>query len=329
MENKIITKGVDILIYLLIIISLCTSVYHIINITFSIIDFKWGDSLTNIYQTYNDSIRMSIATLIVMFPIYFGLSFYVSKLIAKDITRSESRPRKITIFASIFITSITLIGSLISIIYKFLGGELTTSFGLKVFFVILLALIVGGYYLYSLYRDFKKRTSVPKIFAVVSVVLVLASISLGIFVFGTPTEMRDRRYDDQRLSDISTIQNQVLNYWQSHKIIPDNLSQLNDPFQGFSVPIDPQTKNQYEYKIISQSSLIYNGLNQVPSDAKFEICANFVTVRDTVTDTTDVKNMVQPVGFYYNSYDQTPFWNHDIGRACFTRTITKEMYILK
>lgn len=341
-----ITKGMDVLVYLLIIISLITSLYHVINILFSVIDFKFGDTLYNVYESYNDGIRFSIASLIVMFPIYLGLSVYVAKSITKDLSKVESWPRKFTIFASIFITSLTLIGSLVSILYKFLGGELTTAFALKVLVVILLALTVGGYYLYNLYRNFSKKTCIAKVFGIVSLVLVVVSITLGIIVFGTPSEVRAKKYDSERLSDMSAIQGQVLYYWQQRKVLPDTLMQLNDPLQGFAVPLDPRTKTSYTYEIIKQSKVVTENGKQVPTEAMFKLCANFETERkiegfDTGTN-GNVGNIVSvtPViendlGYskssfnYYYEGSNNPFWNHGVGEHCFTRTITKEMYPLK
>lgn len=333
----------DVLVYLLIIISLVTSLYHVINILFSVIDFKFGDTLYNLYQSYNDGIRFSIASLIVMFPIYLGLSIYVARSVAKDLRNVESWPRKFTIFASIFITSLTLIGSLVSILYKFLGGELTTAFALKVLVVVLLALTVGGYYLYNLYRNFSKVTHVPKIFGGVSLVLVITSITLGIIVFGTPSEVRAKKYDSERLSDMSAIQGQVLYYWQQRKVLPDTLMQLNDPLQGFAVPLDPRTKTPYSYEIIKQSKLVTENGKQVPTEAVFKLCANFETERkiegfDTgkegyVGEVVSVRPaMENDMGFskssfnYYYEGSNNPFWNHDKGEFCFSRTITKEMY---
>lgn len=328
METKITTKGIDVLIYLGIIITLGTSVYNLISVIFSAIDFKFGDVVQS-YDVYNDSVRMAISMLAVMFPTYLGLSFYAAKVAREDFERANAWPRRMTIFANLFITAATLIGSLVSTVYTYLGGDLSLVFGLKVLTVVIVALMVGGYYLYNLKRDITIKNNIPYIFAGIGSVVVVFSIAWSIVVFGTPSELRDRKFDNQRLLDISNIQNQILNYWQTNKAIPDTLAQLNDPFSGFSVPVDPQTKASYEYKIIKQSDLAYELGKTVPTNAKFELCATFITERNVKTDVTgavDAKIFVQPVGFYYNQYDQTPFWNHGVGRACFDREIKKEMF---
>ena len=70
----------------------------------------------------------------------------------------------------------------------------------------------------------------------------------------------------------------------------------------------------------------------IPTNAKFELCANFITGRNVRADATgmiDAKTFVQPIGFYYNQYDQTPFWNHGLGHVCFEREIKKELFISK
>ena len=59
-------------------------------------------------------------------------------------------------YVTLFIAACALIGDVTSVVYSFLGGELTTRFILKVLTVGLIARAVFGYYLSELRTDEKE-----------------------------------------------------------------------------------------------------------------------------------------------------------------------------
>ncbi len=339
MENK--TKAIDFLLYLGIFISLITSVTNILEIMFTAIDKRFIDVLTATYSydVYNDSMRMAIASLMVMFPVYLAISWYISKDIEKFSFKKDILVRKIMIYVALFVTVLTLIGTLVSLIYTYLGGELSVRFELKALSVFVVALAVFAYYLYSLRRDYTKKTFVPLIIAISSSLVVVASLVWSISVIGTPAEMRAKKIDSTRLSDISRIQQEILNRFNSTDKIPATLTELNNAFQGYAVPLDPVTKAAYGYKVIQQPTFKMNyttNKKELATPAIFELCATFETVRNVNERGVSV---AEPIGLGVGGYDmrysaqnsyydgdQTPFWNHEIGETCFKRIISTEMY---
>lgn len=341
MENK--TKAVDFLLYLGIFISLVTSVTNILEIIFSAIDKKFVDILTAAYSydMNNDSMRMAIASLMVMFPVYLLISWYTSRDIERNIFKKDILIRKIMIYVALFATVLTLVGTLVSLIYTYLGGELSVRFELKALSVFIVAFAIFAYYLYSLRRDYTKKTLTPLIIAISSSVVVIAALVWSISVIGTPSEMRAKRIDSTRLSDISRIQQEVLNRFNATDKIPSNLSELNNAFQGYAVPSDPITKTPYSYKVITQPTFKVNvqtNKKELVSPAVFELCATFDTIRNIDARGTPVTT-AEPTGLgtggsdamysannsYYDG-DQSPFWNHEKGEKCFKRVISAEMY---
>lgn len=336
MENK--TKAIDIFLYLGIFISLVTSIVNILEIIFTAVDKRFIDVLSDVYSydMYNDSMRMAIASLMVMFPVYLFISWYVSRDISKFLYKRDILVRKIMIYVALFVTVLTLIGTLVTTIYTYLGGEISVRFELKALSVFVVALSVFGYYLYSLRRDYTKKTFIPLAIGVASSALVLLSLVWSISVIGTPSQMRAKKIDSVRLTDISRLQQEVLSRFNAVEKVPENLSELNNAFQNYAVPLDPVTKLPYRYKVIQQPTFKVNyttSKKELVTPAIFELCATFETVRSL-----DERGQVtQPVGvgtggvdLKYSAlnsyYDGSPFWNHGIGETCFKRIISAEMY---
>jgi hypothetical protein len=335
MENK--TKALDVFVYLGIFITLIVSVTNVLQIVFAAIDRKFVDLLDyqGVVDAYSSDVRFAIASLIVVYPIYVGLSWFIAKDIAKAPAKQDLKIRKVMIYVALFVTLCTLVGTLVSIIYTYLGGELTIRFGLKALAVFAVALTVFGYYLFSLRRNYTQKTYVPQAFTVGVTLAVVVSLVWSISIVGTPGQMRAKRIDSARLSDISRLQQEVFNHFQGADKLPANLAELNDAFQGYSVPVDPVTKEAYVYKVVQQPTMKMNyttNKKEMATNAVFELCATFDTERAIdsrgmqIVGKGGATDAMYSVTNYYYEYDQSPFWNHGVGEACFKRIITPDMY---
>ncbi|MBP6949109.1 MAG: hypothetical protein KBC41_04000 [Candidatus Pacebacteria bacterium] len=341
MNTEIKTKAIDVLLYIGVGISLVWSVVNFITIIFTAIDRKFVDVLNaqTYVDMYNSDVRFAIASLVVIFPVYVGLSWYISKDISKFPYKQDLTIRKVMTYLTLFVTVCTLIGTLVSIIYTYLGGEISVRFGLKALTIFIVSLSLFSYYVYLVRREYTKKTYIPMIFAVVSSSVVLVSIVWSITIIGTPKEMRAKKIDSTRLSDLSRLQQEILNRFQETGKIPESLSELNNAFRGFTALQDPVTKKEYGYKVVQQSMFAKNITQDkkvVTTPAIFELCATFDIVRNldergqaftgntvNVLDVSSAK--YSPTNYYYEG-DMTPFWNHDVGEACFKRVIPTEMY---
>lgn len=345
MKEEIKTKALDVFLYLGIAISLVWTVVNFLQTVFTAIERKFVDILngSQYVDAYNSDVRFAIASLIVMFPLYLGLSSYVAKDVEKNPYKRDLFVRRAMIYLTLFVTVCTLLGTFISVVYTYLGGEISVRFLLKALAVFFVALSLFSYYLYSIKRDYLKKTYIPLVISISVTFIVLLSLIVSIRIIGTPSQMRAKRIDSTRLSDISRIQQEVLSRFQMIEKIPLSLSELNNAFQGYTVPTDPVTKIPYKYTVVQQPVFTMNYATkkkELASPAIFELCATFETVR-TVNERGQATNVSSPallnVGtggidpMYYatNSYfdgDQTPFWNHGIGETCFKRVISAEMY---
>ena len=346
--TEVKTSFLDICIYFFMFISLISSVGAIISVLFSAIDHRFKDVLN--YSNYNalqsgSDVRMAISLLFVLFPIYLGLAWYNSSRIKKDIAKAELPIRKFYIYSLVLVTSLSMAGSLISVVYNYLSGEIFARFLPKSLTVFFIALIILGYHIYSLKRDFAKRNIIPLISTIFISLLVLISVVYSIKETGSPSEIRKMKFDDRRLQDLSRIQSDILQKWQTTAKIPESLLELNNSFSGDTLPKDPETNESYEYKVLAQSKVdeqaIYNFdangnkfMNKkktVLSNAEFEICASFATSKKTATQNeigAYDKMMYSPYSMSnYSSYDSyNPSWNHGAGKTCFKRVIDINQY---
>ena len=84
------------------------------------------------YVYSNVTMRWSISTLIVAFPVFVVMSRLVDRAARVDPTKRASRVRRRLTYILLFVASCVLIADLTTLVYYFLGGEVTLRFFLKV-----------------------------------------------------------------------------------------------------------------------------------------------------------------------------------------------------
>lgn len=305
MNTKITAK--DFFLHIAVIFLLYSGTVALLNILFNVINVAFPQ-VNQVGYYSSTSISLPVATLIVVFPLFLFLVNVLHKSYQIDSSRKDYPVRKGLIYLTIFIAGGVLAGDLVTLIYFFLDGQdMTTAFLLKILSVLVVIGSVFGYYL----DDLKDRLTGFRrnVWRGVAVVLVLGSIITGFSVLGSPQTQRMYRYDSQKVSDLQSIQWQIVNYWQQKGMIPVTLEQLQDPISGFTVPTDPQTKMSYEYKKTSALS--------------FDLCAEFNKVSQSSTDT--MARVVYPEPINKLTYS----WLHETGRQCFSRSIDPQLYPIK
>lgn len=288
----------DVFLHLLAIVTLYWSAVSFVTLLWQYINYFFPDVLNYYPGSFNGPMRFAIASLIIVFPIFILVSWYLNKIYRREAVVRESKIRKWLIYLTLFITSLIIIGDLVSTINMFLGGEMTIKFILKAFSVLLVAIIIFAYYLDDVRRE--TPTKLAKYFAYVSTIIILAGVIGAFFIVGSPAAARLMEFDQQKVSNLQDIQSQIVNYWQGKEVLPNSLSDLNDPISGFTAPIDPQTKSSYEYIVKDAKTL------------SFELCATF--------------NKPSPKNAFYPAGDISQNWEHPAGRFCFERTIDKQLY---
>ncbi|MFH1002032.1 MAG: DUF5671 domain-containing protein [bacterium] len=300
----------DFFLHLLNITTFYIAVINFITLFIQYINVLFPDPLSFYYTGMTDSVRLSMSILLIAVPVYILTSWMLGKDLKENPGRRELGLRKWLIYLTLFIAAITIIIDLITLVNNFLSGELTIQFFLKITVVLIVAVFVFGYYIWDLKRKDREASKLPKKLAWTVSFVVLVSIVSGFFIVGTPAVQRDRRFDEQRVSDLQTLQGQIVNYWSQKDVLPQSLDNLEDNISGYMVPKDPQTKEAYEYKVVS--------------DLTFELCATF---KISNSDFSAVSIPVDP--YFYRGISSKQNWEHEEGRTCFERTIDPDLYDLE
>lgn len=308
-QSKVTPK--DFFLYVAMMIALYVSAGSLLKLLFDIINVSFPDALNDYYyDPYSAGMRLAIASLVIVFPIYLWISRYLAKQMNQDDNRRDLWIRKWLIYLTLFVAGVIVIGDLVVLINTFLNGEITIRFILKVLAVLLVAGGVFGGYGYVV-RTTKPKEKVTNSFLTVTTIVVLLSIVGGFVIVGSPVTARKIRFDSERVSDLQNIQWQIVNYWQNKNILPESLTDLEDPLLGFTVPTDPVTGEDYAYNLTG--------------DLSFELCADFALSSDVVPGRTMdiIRPSIVKEGPYIENADS---WQHEAGQTCFTRTIDPDFY---
>ena len=323
MNPKTPTTAADFFLQISVVVTLYASAISFLAFMFTVIDTLLPDRQVYVYDPYSGGLRFAISTLIVVFPLFIYLSRRLRKAMVAMPEKRELWVRKWLTYFTLFISGAAVAVDVITLINSFLGGEITSHFILKVLAVLVVAGAIFWYYIADLKGKFFAQPNLSRTAALVTSVIVTIAVICGFFVIGSPASQRKLRDDNQRVSDLSNIQYQVLNYYQTSGVLPVSLVYLSDSIGGFVVPTDPATGAQYEYSTNPQSKL------------SFDICATFATASvDTKVKTGDVTygrdaGMIMPAPASTYPYDITfgnVTWKHPVGRQCFTRTIDPAKY---
>jgi len=305
MNSPTKTTPKDFFLHLGATIVLYSSAIALVNLVFSIINYKFPDALAGYY--YVGTVAWPISMLIVLVPVLYLLEWFIKKDLAKFPEKDGLWIRRWRVYLTLFLAGATIIGDLITLINTYLNGEISERFVYKFLSVLIIFAVIFTYFILEKVNRTQKAKTTQTVLAWVGIVIVLASIIGGFLIVGSPTKQRAIRFDNQRVSDLSNIQWQVVSFYQKKGKLPATLSELNDPISGFNIPDDPENKSQYEY--------------MPKGPLNFEICANFAEkIQDAKGRGGYDTSIPYPAGGIDNN------WNHDKGRTCFERTIDPQRY---
>jgi len=154
MEQLQKTSPKDVFMHLLAIVTLYTSAISFLVLVFQYVNVLLPDPLSpdgfyNLSSAYS-KIRWSISSLIIVFPVYIFTTWHLNKSYSATPSKSNLRIRKWLIYFTLFAAALIIIGDLVTLVYNFLGGELTLRFILKVLSVFFVTISVFVYYFWEL-----------------------------------------------------------------------------------------------------------------------------------------------------------------------------------
>ncbi|MES2213330.1 MAG: DUF5671 domain-containing protein [Patescibacteria group bacterium] len=306
MEPTIQTKpkaGVrDFFINLGAFVAMYTVIVALLNLLFTIINKAYPQITgyyTGIYSN-SSSISFPVATLIIFFPLFVVLMRILQSSYVTEPEKKTLGAHKWLVYITLFVSGLTLAGDLVTILYYFIDGQdITAAFGLKVLAVFVVAFCVFLYFV----SDLRGRLTAAsrKMWISITTVIVLGSIIWGFAVLGSPRTQRLMRYDDQKVSDLQSLNSSVQNYYSLQGVLPESIVDISNTEYYYAPNVDSQTKKPYEY--IKTSATAY------------QICAEF---------NKEAKNNTESAVPRYGG--ELNMNIHPAGRYCFSQTINPHDY---
>ncbi|MFA4818825.1 MAG: DUF5671 domain-containing protein [Patescibacteria group bacterium] len=297
------SSGRDIFFYLLAFLTLGISAVALGNILFSVINRYFSDVVANAGYYYGSAtLTQALASLIVAAPVYYLVTWKINHDLARGIIQGRSNVRKILTFLVLFFASATVIGDIITLVYRFVSGEVNTRFILKVVVVLLIGGWISWYYWITLRQDERAEHEpgyqVPLIWrrghSLALAIVVLSAIVSGFIIVGSPANRQAFVRDQARVGDLQQISFGIQNYYNVNNTLPKVLVDINN-VPNMTIPIDPRTKSFYEYKPGGQ--LIY------------QLCTTFELPSVDENDIYGTKP--------YYSVSGVVNWSHPEGYYCF------------
>jgi len=281
-----------------------------ISLIFSYINYVMPDVELGYYVDPYASISYEMASLIVLAPLFLILMRVIRRAIAHDASRGEVWVRRWALFLTLFVAGATIAIDLIVLLTTFLSGEeLSARFLLKVLVVLLVAGAGFMHFLADLRGYWTKNPHYARYINWAVGALVVLTVVAGFFIVGTPSQARQARLDQQRISDLQSLQSQIVyNYYQQKGRLPASLAEINDPLSYFVMPVDPGSKQPYGYTVLGPLS--------------FELCADFTAAGGAQTYGRSIAEPAMPAS-YGGDVDK---WDHAAGHVCFARTIDPDLY---
>lgn len=294
-------------------IALYWSVISLIYLLFNYIDYTFPTPTSFApIDPYQSGVGYEMASIIVLLPVYFILMWLINRDIKHDRTRKNIWVRRWALIVTLFVVAAAIAIDLIAVLTTFLNGEsFTLSFLLKALLVLLIAAAGFMHFIADMWGYWDEFPERRRSVAIGVGVLAAATIAAGFFIIGTPMQAMAYREDEQKVSDLQSIQSDIVAYWQENGKLPTSLDQISQPLTGGELPIDEQKGKEYEYDVLGKDA--------------FKLCATFnaPTAPYAITEDELVVPAIAPGG-QNNLNDDS--WYHDAGQQCFTRAINPAQY---
>jgi len=278
MSTSIFTRNA--FLHLLAFLSFYWAVVGLITLYFQIINAVFPDPLQ--YQDASfGAMRWAISSVVIAFPVFVTTMQYLRR-------QGVVRPH-LPIYFTLFVTGLTVMIDLATLVYHLTGGDLTVRFLLKVLAVLVVSGAVFAYEWWHLKHDALHPSKRAKYLFILVYVLMAVSVVDAFWVIGLPNVRRSQSLDERRVNDLRSLQWEVLSMYQRDGKLPETLDMLVK---------DPGTGASYEYRVVAPDT--------------FELCATF----DRASSGQDTQQ-------YYGRpvIETSDVFAHDKGWACFNRTV--------
>lgn len=146
-------------LYLVLFATLYVAAWNLGSLLFDLINRAFPDPAANEFAVgrLGDAIRWSASSVIIAFPVFLYVAWYLGRELARRPIKRLSAVRRWLTYLTLFLAAAVLIGDMITLVNNVLGGELSIRFVLKVLVAAVIAGTIFGYYLHDLRREEKEE----------------------------------------------------------------------------------------------------------------------------------------------------------------------------
>ncbi|MBN1569532.1 MAG: hypothetical protein JXA73_16935 [Acidobacteria bacterium] len=307
-RKRVSSSPKEAFMYLMLFASLYTAAFGLASVLFDLINLSLPQP-GEFAQRAIISLRYGIASTVVAFPLFL----FMCRVIAGESIRNPgqriSPVRRWLTYLTLFIASVSIISDLITLIVRFLAGDLTLRFVLKVLVVAVLAGAVFIYYLRDLRRDeiapsaeFRLTRAAQAGFAIM-LLAVLVTLGFGFWYAGSPMKARMLAQDAQRVEDLIRISNKVQLHYRNNGVLPESLDACDH---------NPATFVDQKRDRVTGQPYLYH----VKDATHFEVGAGFALPSDPSHPKSIGSRLWR---------EEDGFWEHGAGPAIFTIDATRKM----
>lgn len=237
----------------------------------------------------HETVKFGVASLLVAAPIYFILSFLITRYLKEGKIPEDSKVRKWTTYIILFIAAAIIIGNSISLIFNLLGGEMVARFILKSLVIFFIAGLVFGYYFWDTRKKelLGKSYLGNKIAFGLAVTVIAATLVSAFSMIDSPRTARNKKLDKETIGILQNYRYAIDNYYFQKGVLPQDIAELK---QGNYYLLQPDVAVSY----------------RKTGELTYEFCATFQT-----------SNLSEKS---YESYGQE--WKHDKDDVCFQKSVT-------
>lgn len=245
------------------------------------------------------ALRFHIASLLLNGPLLIAMTAYLHRLFRADALDIASGVRRWLTYLLLFAAAVNIVGSIIALVYQFLGGNYTTNFLLKAATVLVVAAAIFGFYFWELKRpDYRARQSATPLILAAAAVLFIGLEIGGFLLIGSPRQARMREYDRQRVDRALQLHGTIADVFRRDGVLPDDLTAL-EPTLGE----DPETGAPFGYERLA--------------DDRYRLCVTFALEAPTPVLPPGVPAARVPKPYGGTSGEQV-WYQHGSGEECHT-----------
>jgi hypothetical protein len=218
-------------------------------------DSAFGKDVFAVSAFDDASLKVGISMLLIASLVYFTTAYLINKKLEKGEIRPDSVVRKFITYIALFVLVAISIGSLATLFYNYLTGELTgNSFGKIIAFFAVNGFFASFYFWEIRRKDFLDKRFKDLYFIALGVVAL--AFVFGIVVSDSPRVTREKKIDQSVVSEMQMMNSNIEIFFSNNNRLPK------------ADEIEKSAKFAVEYSIKTEKT--------------YELCGEFLQAKESV-----------------------------------------------